>query len=209
MHHTHQDNQSFAQKVCDEVKKNVMCSNDIISRQELPFWHQNAVLDYKNKFGDTQLNELWRYMQTVHCMRQFLQQLAHSSSTITRPNAAGDLAITHLGFAECGELAHLVFLKLIEHGCQPCILMLENKKRYEEWEHNPNIRTYIHSVVILGDDKGYLDDQVSSFNTLPEEVVIIDPFLQYVGPAKTYFKDKIDYLQHFHFDPIFRSNFLN
>jgi hypothetical protein len=66
----------------------------------------------------------------------------------------------------------------------------------------PNRELNVHCLVLIGDHKYQLKSlhSIDALNELPEHVVALDAYLDYVGPAKRYLQDQHEYLKHFNYN---------
>lgn len=191
-------NLEIAHSIKAQVKHKVICSNDIIPRASMPALYEHLIPLYKAIFGSQLIEQYLAHSRLTALIRttildeaqKFIQTALHSTVA---------LSITDYGIGECQEIASLCYHKLIarsENNVQ-FVCIAAPKKIGQEIP-------YAHCLIVIGDDKNQLKSpcHINALYELPEHMVVLDAYLDYVGPAKRYLQDQQAYLKQFNYHQI-------
>ena len=189
-------NLKLAQTICDEIKTETVCSNDIIPRHQMPWLTQAMIPDVKQKFGSDKVDAYCRHLHYLNSVREMLAAESESKKMRGSQSSAA-MGVAYLGVGECGELSTLAFMKLIARGRRDvAIVAVEGKKN----KLDPMNIPFYHAFILLGiNDMHCLQDcgDIQQLNALSNHIVILDPLLNHVGRAADYLKDQSPYLTVF------------
>lgn len=180
------------------IQNKITTSHSIISKMDLPFLFPDEIEKYKEQYGHHLIANYLDHQVKTDFTRQAVFQIA--SQLTPYPLSITALVITEFGLGECHESATLALYHLLKAKQENiCILMMESNT------HSQTQKKYGHVFVLLGvtEDmfpKGVKD--LSILNTLPDEVIAIDPFLNTVLPANQYLMTEATYLDLFEYQTI-------
>lgn len=179
--------------ICDKMTT----SHNIISKEDLPFLYADEIEKYKKQYGHLMAIYLEHQVKTDY-MRQLILEIASKITPYFLSIAA--LVITEFGLGECHESATLAMYHLLKAKQENiAILMIQTN------EHSITKKKYGHVFVLLGVTPDMLpkeNNDISILNTLPNEVIVIDPFLNSVLPANQYLMTESVYLNLFEYNHI-------
>lgn len=199
---TLEDNLAQAREICCEVKAQTTCSNDIILKTVLPVLTLAMLPEQRKIHGESTMKAYLEYTEAARIARRVLDPEA--LRTCALPTSSFALAMTKLGMGECQELSTLVLFKLIQKGRQDVAFVMVSGRKpdmiYSE-------KLWGHCFIILGSDlnrhfSGDFATDLNRIDLLGEDAVVIDPMLNYVGPACHYRRDQAKYFSLFSINEI-------
>lgn len=191
---TPEENLRIGQEVIKEVKTLSVSSNDIILRAKLPVLLKDQFEAYRRQFGEAKVARFLAFNSKLAQLRDKAYELAVSKSAVS-PIMVARLATARHGVGECLESSVLATVKLLEKR-QPCFMAF--------YQGKPNIfrsyKPFDHAIVLFGDVDMHSLAKISDFVKQPANVMVVDAFLGYVGPARNYLRDNYAYLDEFKFE---------
>ncbi|NBX71869.1 hypothetical protein EBQ91_03030 [bacterium] len=190
----------LGQEINKGIKGKIVCSHDIIQRQQMPFITPVNRQEKISLFGNERVSEYLRYTQYTKIIRHIVEQ--ESKKILTQSSVfSRNLTITQFGCGECQELASLTLWELSKRGRRDLVFIALSSPPYVYAEHP---HPYIHCLTLLGYRQSYglTPGGLLKLNQLPDNVVAIDSYLNYVGPACSYLEDNQSYLRTFAYDRI-------
>ena len=197
----YEKNLELARTICEEIKLEAVCSNDIIPRNEMPVITEAMIPDVKRRFGSDKVDAYIRHIYYLDSARR-ITALASESLRMIGPTSSAAIAVARLGVGECGELSTLAFIKLIELGRQDVAMVAVEGKRNTL---HPTLSRFNHAFILLGiNDRDCLKESgdIQQLNALSRNIVILDPFLNHVGRAADYLNDQSAYVALFGYDKV-------
>lgn len=193
------DNLSYAQALCDEIKQETVCSNDIIPRSQLPYLTLEMIPSAEQQFGSERID---RYTQYTTFVTQIRNLLTEESTKRKMPCGISSraLAVASFGVGECQELSTLALNKLVTRGRHDVAFIAIQGRKNTLKEGIP----FLHTFVLLGLDSQFSlnNGSIKQLNSLPNHIIVIDPLLSHVGHASRYLDEQSDYLTVFDYDKI-------
>lgn len=192
---------ALANQVLAVVKKSKTSSHDIIPSTELPYLMPNQMIEFVDKFGYEKMEQYIKYLQDLHVARDSAKKLTNMyKGQWYSPGYCANVAITQLGLGECQEAANLAVLQLGLLKCKYQVRVCSIAS------YNVNVRSggnYNHAFIILGDaSRMKAGDPFSAFKSLPDDCVLLDPFLGIVGKANQFNELLKDYIAAFQMEVI-------
>jgi hypothetical protein len=198
---SHQKNLAHAQGISDQIKQKTVCSEDIIPHIELPFIPFSINLEASLRFGKKRLNTYYEFAKQAGIIRTNLLAEAERQG-LAVPQISAAIACTRLGIGECGELAQLAFLTLIKKNQSNVVLVgIEGSANLDPSHPKP----HQHLLVLFGGETITIkkDTSLLDFNTLDDDVIVLDPYLNHVGQANQYLKEQSAYIATYAYNIIF------
>lgn len=202
MHQNLEHNLQLAHSIKSYVKHRIVCSNDIIPRSILPQFLVYLIPLYRMTIGSELVDMYLKHAEITQLIRTSIQIDIQNLISFAQISTAA-LAVTDYGVGECQEIATLAFSKLIADGHQHVQFICISA------DLTPDRRfPYMHCFILIGDDENQLQVPCSldALNHLPEHVIALDAYLNYVGPAKNYLRDQNAYLEKFQYNRIHTSD---
>ena len=184
------DRISIAKEVCSMVAELVTTTEDHIP------WHQHPntvkttkphftaeeVETLKSEHGEEKVNQLLNYIDKLIKERNAIRKKSTQVQKQTGrfPITACNLSVANSGVGQCQEVATLAFITLLKRGVHDVstVMLSDNI-------HSSPMTSPLHFFVLLG-NTGRLKSgsKVSTFEDLPDDCVVLDPLLKYVGFAQ-------------------------
>ena len=193
----YQDNLSLSMIICAEVRRKVVCLNDIIPHHVLPFFRPMDRHHYDIKFGKKRVDLYLKYLQLGREIRPLIHTEAHHKNMVA-PMASAAIAISKFGIAECQEFAALTYLELKKQARSDYAHVVFSSSLLQGQSGN----TYKHAVILIGSKLPMARGSINQLDSLPDDVVIIDPLINHVGHANTYRHDQSSYLLPYDYDNV-------
>lgn len=176
---------ALAKKALAKVKAIVTSTNDIIPTLKLPFFVPAEVQKYIHQFGEETVERYLEYLKKLGNARANSKLLAKKyQSSLASPVTASVAAVGYSRVGECQELATVAMLELGLMGCKSPIasVCIASDKVNGSTGNN-----YAHNFLIIGATDS-LDDEtgLASFDSLPDECILLDPLLGIVGRANQF-----------------------
>jgi len=193
--HAYQENLRLAQEICQVVKQQVVCSNDIIPRTQLPWLTPAMVPSAINRFELHKVRAYLHYTQYTNEVRNLVVAESREKG-ISCEISSSAIAIAKLGVGESQELVTFALSKLIALGRRDIAFVAIVGRVNNLKEHKA---PHVHTFLLLGIEEGFAlkNGDISQLNRLSENVVVLDLLLNYVGRARDYIKDQTQYLMIF------------
>lgn len=169
-----QENLLLAKNVLAEVKKEVTCSNDIISDKDLPHLYEHEMEIYKLKFGAEKLQHYLDYQNKLSLIRNLTNSIVNEHK-LSFPISTQQIATSLMGVGECSENASIALMKLRLAGCTAPILNVVIASSADS-------RSKKHNFLLIGDYSA-ISQQIQSFSSLDNSCILLDPFFNIVGQA--------------------------
>ncbi|MCX7116813.1 MAG: hypothetical protein NTW94_02705 [Legionellales bacterium] len=117
------------------------------------------------------------------------------------------LAISRFGLGECEEHAFVAAHELLKLGFYDfhiCVLVGQKPTDGFPGSELCPREPFHHAMIIMNDQKKSEGiSTLAQFRELPDEVIVLDAYLKYVGNAHSYEEDMKDYLQHYAITSLF------
>jgi hypothetical protein len=195
---------SLCQSICETTKAHVLTSEDIIPPQQLPYFLMGEKPNYIQKFGESAIS---LYLQHIACLKHIRNEAIEitkdtsyhqftfesslpylSQESIPNFEIPVIMSVAHYGVGACHELALSIWMKLLEQKTPANLIKFRNDRT-----------NYGHAVVLVGNKKPSICDNILSLNKYDDEVLLVDALIGYVGPANKYLSSQRQYLKHFDF----------
>lgn len=191
-------NLQLAHSIKAYVKHRVVCSNDLIRRSILPDFLVHLIPFYRLIFG----NELINSYLTFITLTKLIRVSIFNESKKMLMNAqisTSSLAVTTFGVGECQEIATLCYNKLMTDSHSNVQFICISAPQTPDRD-----LPYMHCFVLIGNDELQLKSpcDISELNDLPDHIVALDAYLDYVGPANNYLRDQQTYLEQYQYNHI-------
>ena len=188
----------LALEVSKETKRLMTSAHDIIPKSELPMISRAMMDKFSAKYGARAveyLNYTFNSMRTVVRDPKYFSTLKEYTAMVT------SLALSRLGMGECEEHAYVAAHELLKRGYHDIhICLLKGKTPTDGLPGSECVErgSFFHVVIIMN-ALGQLNDitSFSQLDDLPDEVIILDPYLKHVGLANWYREDMHGYLRHY------------
>ena len=192
------ENLIIANQIKAEVKHQVICSNDIIARSLMPAIYADYINLYRTIFGAQRVQQYLVHADFLSSVRNLIHQASCQAITQS-PRSSASLAIARYGAGECQEIASLCYDKLLAKKLRKVAFIALQAPKCPG-----RITPMVHCLVLLGDDalRLYADGDIRLLNQLPDHVVALDAYLDYVGPANRYLQEQLPYLNQFKYHKI-------
>lgn len=199
-----EDDLKLADELVKSANQTMTSSHSIISAQALPFLAFWDIGRVTQRFGAARMERYLSHIKESRKIRMTLNQLLATCPTgragLYEKSLTLSLATSRFGIGECGEMSNYCVRELIKRGRTDFALvtLLANPKERSGGE-------YYHQVLILGDSRALRNrGAVAMLNTLPKGVLILDPLIQYAGPANTYLREQRAYVERFGYHTLLR-----
>lgn len=192
--------------ICAEVKENILSSEDIIPHQKLPFFVKDYQPQYIKQFGESAVLLYLKHISYLKYIRdsveevfddqsckKFIFELAKQNFPINKTlylTIPCILSIANYGVGACHELALSAWINLLEQNCSASLVVISDGERHA------------HCLVLVGNIQLEIGNAISTFNDYADDVLIVDPLMNYVGPANQYLRSQQDYLIHYDYKNI-------
>ena len=193
---------SLALKAARETKRLMISTNDIIPRAELPVLSSELYPSIVKKYGERAI-EYMRFLQLPHrtYMRDMFYRTKYSQSYGKNWPMVTSIALSKFGVGECGEHAYVAAYTLLKNNYHDFyICSLHGTKPTDglpDSEYLPK-QPFDHALIIMNAPKSLQKQAcVTHLEKLSDDVIVLDPFLKYVGHANRYREDMKAYLGHF------------
>ena len=188
----------IGQDIVATIRSQVICSNHIIPKEEMPFFNPIARVQNVQRFGDKKYSAFVDYQQKLNEVREFVKKAC--SEMMENYLSVSALAITEFGVGECHENATLALNHLLLRDKKDVAMVLIKSPKHAQTE-----KVYHHVFVLFGFKEGMLPQEplsIGHLNGLSDDVVVIDPYLDCVVPANQYTAQQQKYLKTFGFNQI-------
>jgi hypothetical protein len=188
---------ALSYEVMREVKNKIISSNCIIPKVELPFVDPTEHKLNIQRFGKTVYDSYMAYQVSVNSIRKSIMSIA--SKMFEQYTSIWAFAITEFGVGECHENASLACVELMKKQQKNISMVLISSP-----VHAKTKLDYHHVFVLFGPvNHEHLKFQdLNVLSELPEDVIVIDPFLNCVVPAYQYIESQKQYLEIYKFNKI-------
>jgi hypothetical protein len=202
MHQNLEHNLQLAHSIKSYVKHRIVCSNDIIPRSILPEFLIYLIPFYRTMLGSELVEQYIKHAEITKLIRATVAIEIKNLISIAQISTA-TLAVTDYGVGECQEIAMLAFNKLIADAHQHVQFICISAPKTPERK-----MPYMHCLILIGDDGNQLKVpcELDALNHLPEHVIALDSYLDYVGPAKNYLQDQNEYLKQYKYNDIIAND---
>lgn len=191
-HPAKQDNLQLANAVLKKMKVDIVSSNDIISRSEMPDFILHEMEKYVTRFGDDNVKAFIDNMNHLKKIRDTgVMIIGMYAERFQHPVAARAVATTFFGVGECEETTNRATMELGLAGCTATINLISLKQTPGR---SPDDQPFMHAMIVIGDCSN-ITDNFDSFKLLNDDCVLMDPFLGIVGQANQFSILLKDYLQ--------------
>lgn len=191
-------NLEIATPIIKEIKATTLSSNDIILRSKLPVFLLPKINDYVRDFGVDKVSRYGYHMQHIQQIRGLIyNKYKHLLGNIS-PTTVGLVATALHGTGECHETATFAVLKLLKASTSSYMLELLGKVNHDR---QPAGTRFNHAIVLIGNvEQPWGLSSLEDFQSLGDDVVVVDAFLGYVGAARNYVNDNREYVEQFGFN---------
>ncbi len=167
----------IAKAILKDMQENLVCLNDYISEDQLPFFEPKKIDEYKEKFGKDKIEHLLGYMKFLHGMRRYADSMAKDNDVLK------SLTLAETGVGEHQAMSHYAALKLFEAGCKN-VNIIETKGMGPSG--NPN-DFQTRTVVLIGDISSLKQgSSLADFDKLGEQCILFDRTHNIVAPANQF-----------------------
>jgi len=178
---TYNNNLLLAQQVLKLIKSEVISSNDIISQAKMPKLLLTELDSYYKQFGKENVATLIKHEEKLLSTRNIARTLLEKyNGQYEMLYSTMCTAITYTGIGECHETSTRALIELAKAGCKTSIALINLVGDPNPHKDNQSSQ---HFLVIIGDCHARLTSSLESFKKLPDDYVLLDPFLNLIGKA--------------------------
>lgn len=191
-----EQNLKLAKDIVAKIKRDVKTSNDILSRAKTKLKDKQREEALRKEYGAT-FDGLISHLQKVNILTLALTFLAKQHANYSRLSAS--LALVKYGVGEDSDVAVYAAFELIKAGkaANTAVVTLA------EEQTKMNSEGFLsHTIVVQGAPSTFKD--ISALNTLTDECIVIDPFLNVACQANQYLKhEKVkEFMQVYHYNKV-------
>ncbi len=178
--------------ICQDIVRKTISSNDLFPHRGVSFSNFIRLSLNVSKFGEIRFNLLANYLANYHqitqCIKEFFK--THPSEYAIQ---IASLAMLRMGVGESNILCNGVFLQLVKNHPEFNFGLISIKNQSQEK----------HYFILIAEEMPEIGENYAhALSTLPEDAIVIDPFLNYVGPANHYCEAHHEFLSYHGYEQI-------
>lgn len=190
-------NEEFLRDLMHQITDKALSFNDIIPRKEVPYLKTSELRTYSERYGSQIVNlylSMRDYSDEIDRTIKYLLKNMLSFNIV--PSFVFSLILMtryKMGIADTPELIIMMNYELLKHQLidQSAVILTNN------------IHSSIHTILLLNEpDIKVGNNFIHQFASYPPTSIIIDPILNYVGPANQYYEINHDFLNKFQFTKV-------
>lgn len=188
-----QDTLEIYKHICEQATHKTISSNDIFPLDQLKTSNNKLIFNVINH-GLNCLNQYIAYVSHCYQVSKIIaKQNIRYLDDIEEVHSIKYLSMLLVGIGESDVLAHSISYQILKHNpnLQCSIITIEN----------PTLQK--HHFILMNALLSKKNHQVElSLEELPQEAIIIDPYLHFVNKASSYFEENRDFLVLHNFQQI-------